>query len=153
MNNTVWRWFPLWLMSAMAVVFMVNVFMIYNALHTFPGEAGRDGFDLSNQYANVLATVRQQAALGWRIEADVDATQRPTLRLTNSDGSSLGAAMIDAQAERPVGPAETTALIFHPVADETFQADRTLAPGQWDLLLTVRSHARSYTATRRLVVQ
>jgi len=153
MNATVWRWFPVGLFAAMGLVFAVNGYMVYDALHTFPGTAGQDGFDLSNEYKRVLATAQQQAALGWQIEADSTTTRYPTLRLMDRNGTPLAAAAIDAQAERPIGPADTTVLTFRGTGDGWYQADRSLPPGQWDIMLTVRADGRLYSATRRVVVK
>ena len=148
-----WRYFPLWLTVSMAAVFAMNGFMVYNALHTFPGQAGQDGFDLSNEYKRVLATAQQQAALGWQIEADATAAGLPVLRLTDRNGGALAAASIEAQADRPVGPPETTVLSFQSMADGQYRADKALTPGQWDIMLTIRAEGRRYSATRRLLVK
>lgn len=153
MDTTVWRWFPVGLIAAMGLVFAVNGYMVYDALETFPGQAGQDGFDLSNEYQRVLATAQQQAALGWKIEADATPTRIPVLHLTDRSGAPLAADAIDARAERPVGPTEATVLLFKPVADGRFQADKSLFSGQWDIMLTVRADGRQYSATRRVVVK
>jgi nitrogen fixation protein FixH len=153
MNTTVWRWFPIGLIASLGFVGVVNGYMVYNALHTFPGEAGTDGFDLSNQYDRVLATVQQQAALGWQIEAGVTTTRFPELRLTDRNGAPLAAPGIEAQAERPVGPPDTTVLTFKPVGNGWYQAGTSLFSGQWDIMLTVRADGRLYSATRRVVVK
>jgi nitrogen fixation protein FixH len=137
----------------MGIVFAVNGYMIYDAYSTFPGVAGRDGFDLSNEYKQVLATAQQQAALGWQIEAGVTGEHFPWLRLTDRTGEPLTATEINAQAERPVGPANLTALAFRLIGDGQYQADTSLYSGQWDIMLTLRADGREYRATRRVVVK
>jgi nitrogen fixation protein FixH len=153
MSTTIWRWFPHALIAAMGLVFLVNAYMVYDAYRTFPGTAGTDGFDLSNEYKEVLATAEQQAALGWRIEAAETAAHYPVLRLTDRAGVALTATSIEAYAERPVGPAEVTPLSFRPIGDGRYQADTSLVSGQWDLMLTVQADRSRYNATRRLVVR
>lgn len=153
MDTNYWRWFPAGLIGAMGIVFLVNGYMVYDALHTFPGEAGRDGFDLSNSYDHVLATVKEQTALGWQIDAVVSETRQPELRLTDRTGAPLSTAAIDAQAERPLGAPETTVLTFHPIGEGQFLADSVLVAGQWDIMLTVRADGRLYSATRRVIVK
>ena len=153
MSTNYWRWFPHGLIGAMGIVFIVNGYMVYDALHTFPCEAGRDWFDLSNSYDHVLETVRQQEALGWKIDAGVSEARLPQLQLTNRTGEPLTEAAIDAQAERPLGSAETTVLTFRPIGQGRFQADTELVSGQWDIMLTVRADGRLYSATRRVVVK
>jgi nitrogen fixation protein FixH len=153
MNTTVWRWFPHGLIGTMAIVFAVNFYMIYDAYHTFPGIAGQDGFDLSNEYKRVLATAQQQAALGWQIEADASNQRFPILHLTDRSGAPLTATAIKAQAERPVGPVDSTSLTFRPIGDGRYQADTSLFSGQWDIMLTVEADGHQYNATRRVVVK
>jgi nitrogen fixation protein FixH len=153
MSTTVWRWFPHGLIATMGLVFLVNGYMVYDAYDTFPGVAGRDGFDLSNEYKRVLATAQQQAALGWQVEASVTDERFAALRLTDRTGAPLTATEINAQAERPVGPADSTALTFRLVGDGRYQAETSLYSGQWDIMLTVHAGGREYRATRRVVVK
>lgn len=153
MDTTVWRWFPHGLIGAMAAVFVINGYMVYDALSTFPGEAGRDGFDLSNQYDHVLAKIQEQAALGWQIETAMTGTHYPVLRLTDRTGAPLPATAIDARAERPLGPPQTTVLTFHPLEDGSLLADKTLSSGQWDIMLTVQADGRQFSTTRRVIVK
>jgi nitrogen fixation protein FixH len=153
MNTSVWRWFPYWLIASLGLVILVNAYMIYDAYSTFPGVAGQDGFDLSNEYQKVLATAQQQAALGWQVEASVANDRFPTLLLTDHTGAALTATEIVAQAERPVGPVDSTRLNFHPVGDGLYRSDTSLFSGQWDIMLTVQADGRVYNATRRVVVK
>lgn len=152
MDNTVWRWFPHGLAAAMGLVFLVNGYMVYSALHTFPGQAGQDGFDLSNEYAKVLSKAQQQAALGWQVDAGDTPAHKAQLRLADRNGQPLAGVTIEAQAERPVGPPETTSLAFNPVERGLYRSDTTLTGGQWDIMLTVHAGGHQYTATRRVVV-
>ena len=153
MSTTAYRWFPHGLAAAMGVVFVINGYMVYIALSSFPGVAGTDGFDLSNGYNRVLATAAQQSALGWQIEAGQDDARHPMLRLTDRLGAPLTGAAIDARAERPLGPPDTTVLGFHAIDPARYQADAALFPGQWDLLVTVTSGESRFTTTRRIVVK
>ncbi|MBS0558738.1 MAG: FixH family protein [Proteobacteria bacterium] len=148
-----WRWFPHWLALAMAAVFAVNAYMVYAAVTSFPGAAGTDGFDLSNDYRKILAAEQKQAALGWHVEAAADSEHRAHLRLTDKAGAPLAGAAVTAQAERPVGPPDRTALAFHAAPGGDLVADTTLFSGQWDVLITVQSDGRTLTATRRLLVR
>jgi nitrogen fixation protein FixH len=152
MNSIGWRLFPLWMITAMGLVFGVNAYMVYDAYHTFPGVAGTDGFDLSNEYKRVLAAVQQQAALGWQIEAGVTGERFPVLLLSDRGGAGLADATITAQAERPIGPVTPTVLTFHPIGGGRYQADTSLFSGQWDIMLSVHAGGRQYNATRRVVV-
>ncbi len=151
--NTAWRWFPVGLFVTMALVFAVNGYLVWTAVDTFPGVAGMDGFDLSNGYDRVLRAEQAQAALGWQVDAAVDAGRHPVLRVTDRAGAPLPGAAIDAQAERPLGPPNTTALSFHDLGNGRLMADMTLFSGQWDVMLTVRANGKVFSTTRRLVVR
>jgi nitrogen fixation protein FixH len=153
MNTTVWRWFPHAMIAALGLVIAVNFYMVYDAFSTFPGVAGRDGFDLSNEYKRVVATAQRQAALGWQVEADVTQERFPALRLTDRAGAPMTATEIRAQAERPVGPVDSTALIFRMVGDGLYRADTSLYSGQWDIMLSVQADGQLFNATRRVVVK
>lgn len=147
-----WRWFPIGILAALALVILVNAGMIYAALHTNPGKAGADGFGLSNRYDAVIARADEQSRFGWRIHARVDADRHPSLQLTGPDGAPLARMTVTAHAERPVGPPQTTALTFAPSDNESLVARETLAPGQWVVAVTLSRDARTLTATERLVV-
>jgi nitrogen fixation protein FixH len=153
MNTSAWRWFPHSLIATMLAVFLVNAYMVYDAYSTFPGSAGRDGFDLSNEYKRVLATAQEQAALGWHVETEAGADGFPVLRLTGADDKAIVADEVAAQAERPVGPVSMTPLSFHRAGDGLYQADVQLAPGQWDIMLEVRARGHQFKATRRVAVK
>ena len=77
--------------------------MVYAALHSFPGKAGDEGFDLSNHYNAVLDRVQREAALGWTVQARTDAAGRPVVTLTDRDGAPLRGASVAASAQRPLG--------------------------------------------------
>lgn len=153
MQKSAYRWFPWGLFAGMMVAFLVNAYMVYAAVESFPGVAGQDGFDLSKRYDDVITVAAKQAALGWQVEAVVDDARHPVLSMTDRSGAPLPGAAIKAEAERPLGPAERTSLAFHALDNAHYQADATLAPGQWDILMTVTSGDDRYTTTRRLIVR
>jgi nitrogen fixation protein FixH len=137
----------------MVLVFLVNAYMVYDAYTTFPGVAGQDGFDLSNEYKQVLEAARQQAALGWQVEAGIGDGQFATLRLTGKDGATLTPVTVAARAERPVGPPSTTVLTFHPVGEGRYRANEVLGTGQWDVMLNIQANGHVFNATRRVAAQ
>jgi nitrogen fixation protein FixH len=148
-----WRWFPWALAGSMGVVVAVNVAMVTFALHTFPGQAGSDGFDLSNHYDEVLARVQHDTALGWVVRALPGDSGRPVVVLTDRSGAPLRDAVVVGTAERPLGPAETTHLVFRADAAGRYVADAALTmPGQWELQLSVGALGHTIAATRRVVV-
>jgi nitrogen fixation protein FixH len=152
MSTNAWRWFPYGLVGAMALTFVVNGYMVYDAVSTFPGAAGTDGFDLSNGYGRVMAAEQRHAALGWQADIQVGADHTAVLRLSERNGTPL-IAMIDAQAERPVGPRDSAKLRFMSQGNGLYQADTPLFSGQWDIMLAIHANGQSYTMTRRVIVR
>ena len=151
MERTAWRWFPHFLALGMAVVFAINAWMVVEAMSSFPGAAGKDGFDLSNHYDQILSAAEQQAALGWQLDAALDDSRRPELQLFDRTAAPIDGALIEAHAERPVGPVESTPLTFHALGHGAYQSDTTLFSGQWTILMTVHAGGKVITTTRRVV--
>ncbi|MDR3538461.1 MAG: FixH family protein [Acetobacteraceae bacterium] len=152
--RSAWRWFPWAIAGCMLVVMVVNFGMVYAALHTFPGQAGSDGFDLSNHYDTVIERVQQQAALGWTLEARADAEGRPVLALTDKTGAPLTGARVDGTAERPLGAERTTHVAFQEQAPGRYVGDAKLGlPGQWDLSLVADAGGHQVVTTRRIIVR
>jgi nitrogen fixation protein FixH len=91
--------------------------------------------------------------LGWQVDTGLDADRHPVLHLTNRAGAVLADPKIEAQAERPVGPKDMAVLTFRAAGDGAYQAATSLAPGQWDLVVTVRADGQVLTTTRRILVR
>jgi nitrogen fixation protein FixH len=152
--GSAWRWFPWLVAAAMGVVVAVNAGMIFAALASFPGKAGNDGFDLSNQYDAVLEHAQRTAALGWTMLARTDATGRPEVTLTDRHGSPLTGALVAAAAERPLGAPEARRLVFRETDAGRYVADTALTlPGQWELTLSASAGGHEVAATRRIIVR
>jgi nitrogen fixation protein FixH len=153
-RRSAWRWFPWIVALSLLVVIVVNGGMMWVALSTFPGAAGADGFDLSNGYDHVLDRAARQAALGWSVQAGLDADAHPLIALTDRAGAPLAGARIEARAERPVGPADRTTLTFQATGDGQYRAAQALPePGQWDLLIAAGVDGKTVSVTRRVIVR
>ena len=152
-QNSPWRWFPIASLGALGLIVVVNMVMIYYALHTFPGESVHGGFETSNNYEQVLDHAAQQAALGWQIDAKTDGG-RVLLHAVGRDGQPLANAMATATARRPLGPPMPTEIIFDSEAGGNFRAEAALPqPGQWDVQIQVTSGNEQFVSTRRVMVK
>jgi nitrogen fixation protein FixH len=153
-KDSAWRLFPWAIVAGMGIVVAVNATMVWAALDTFPGKAGRDGFELSNRYNAVLARVEEQAALGWTVQARVDDLHRPILTLLGASGAPLTGAMIEATAQRPLGDDREQPLDFQEAGAGRYIAVSPLASlGQWDLALTATANGHALTTTLRVVAR
>lgn len=149
-----WRFFPWALAGGMGVVMVVNFGMAYTALHTFPGNAGDDGFNLSNHYDKVIDSVARQSAMGWTVVAEADANARPVIRLSGRDGAPLIGASITARAERPLGDPMVSTPAFTETAPGVYRAAAALAAkGQWDIELSATARGETVNTTRRVIVR
>jgi len=151
--KSMWRFFPQAIVAGIGVVVAVNLGMVYAALHSFPGKAGNEDFALSNRYDAVLEHEQREAALGWTVAAQFDATGRPEVRLTMRDGSPLRGAAVQGSAERPLGAPEPHALSFRETAAGHYEANTVLpALGQWELTLSASLGGHDIATTRRVIV-
>ncbi|MDE2199786.1 MAG: FixH family protein [Rhodospirillales bacterium] len=151
-KHSPWRWFPWAVAGTMLVVIAVNGVMVYDAIHTFPGIAMDDVFDRSNAYDKVLAESRHEAKLGWALAVDLR-NNRPEVSLNGPDGKPLEGARVAALGQRPLGPTERVRLAFHAFAPGHYRsAEELVAPGQWELQISVTIGKDSYHATRRVIV-
>ena len=97
--------------GSLGLVMVVNAGLVWWALSTFPGQAGGDGFDLSNDYDRLLGVAEKQAALGWSMAATLR-DGRPVLAFVDRAGQPIADLAIIADAERPLGPPKTKKLHF-----------------------------------------
>lgn len=152
--RSLWSWFPWFIAAALGAVIAVNSYMVYAALSTFPGNAGSDGFDLSNHYNTIIARMKQQALLGWTLQAQVDAEGHPVVVLLDRTGVALADAEITATAQRPLGDRHSRPEHFSEVSPGHYLGDAALdEQGQWDLELWATAGAKEFTTTRRVVRQ
>lgn len=149
-----WRFYPWIVAGAMAIVIAVNGGMVYAALHTYPGSAGDDGFDLSNHYDTLLDRRDRQAALGWTATAEIDASGHPVLAIRDRNGAAIAGAAVQGHAERPVGDKHETPAAFRETAPGAYRSDAVLTlKGQWDLMLSVTVPGHDLVMTRRVIAR
>ena len=152
--RNIWRFFPWFVAMGLGTVIAVNLGLVYFALHTFPGNAGGDGFDLSNNYNHVLDRMEQQAALGWVTRAEVDGAGRPIVLLSSQSGSALSGADLHVMAARPVGDPHATDVRFSEVSPGRYVGVETLVEkGQWELRVSATAGGHRFNTTRRIIVR
>ena len=149
-TKSAWRFFPWYVAGVMGFVMAVNFTLGWLAVSSFPGLATTGGFAESNRYDRVLAAAERQAALGWTVRATLDGAT-PVVALTDRAGAPLAGVRLEATAERPIGVAPPVPVAFHPVAPGRYQAVAALAPGAWNIDLTVSAEGGVYHTTQRLI--
>jgi nitrogen fixation protein FixH len=153
-SRNLWLYFPWFIVAAMGVVVAINCFMVWSALHTFPGNAGSDGFNLSNHYDAILERVKQEVGLGWAVQAAVDQAGHPVVELTDRSGTALAGAEIAATAQRPLGDQHTRQVRFTEVSPGHYRGDVALdKQGQWELEIWVTADGQELGTTRRIMAR
>lgn len=151
--RTAWRFFPLAIAGGIGLTVAVNAAMIWSAVATFPGKAGRDGFELSNRYNAVLRREDAQSTIGWSVRASLDPRRRTALTLTDARADPIGNAIVTAVATRPLGAERATDLVFTDQGNGHYLSDLVLdLSGQWDLSIIASAGGQTLTVTRRVHV-
>jgi nitrogen fixation protein FixH len=152
-QKSAWRYMPAAIGGWLVLVAIVNFTMVYDALHSFPGEAGGNAFDISNHYDTVLQTAAREAQLGWTATATID-QGTAVVQVAAAGGAPLAGASVVGVAVRPVGPEQRTPLAFGAGQGGVFTALTSLPGiGRWDLSLIIRAGGRDLHVTRRVTVQ
>ena len=115
--------------------------LVYAALHSFPGMAGDDGFDLSNHYDAVLERRQREAALGWTVAARDGRGGSAGGDADRPDGAPLRGS-VDGRSPRNGRSARRTRCAGVPRdrSPGRYVGRHAAADaGQWDLTLTARS--------------
>jgi len=153
-SRNLWPFFPWFIAAAMGVVIAINCFMAYSALHTFPGNAGSDGFDLSNHYNAILERMKLEAGLGWAVQAEVDQVGHPVVMLTDRSHASLAGAEIEATAQRPLGDRHARQVHFTEASPGHYRGDVALdEQGQWELEIWANVGGKEFSTTRRVMAR
>lgn len=118
------------MVSAFGVIIVVNVFMAFKAIDTFPGLEVENSYVASQTFD---AERRAQEALGWTASV-VWSGGVLSLALTGADGRPADVATLALTVGRPTERAEDQRPV--PVFDgAAWTAPLALAPGYWHLWL------------------
>lgn len=149
-----WKYFPYYLIGAMAVVVAVNARFITIAVTTFPGEVTAQDFETSNRYDTILGRAAAQRALGYGVTLAATGqggAQRIALHLTARNGAPVAAAQVSATLRRPLGDGAAD-LRFHADGAGGYFASPALPAGQWDIDLTIQDGGNTLHTTQRVIL-
>ena len=151
-------WIPYVFFGMFGVIIAVNGALIYWAVTTFPGLSSDRHYERGLAYNEVLEAQRQQAALGWRIAADLgeplDGVARLEVALEDRDGQPLYAEAVTATLQRPTVEGMDSRMVMTPAGPGLYRADaRVPLPGVWDLVLQVERGQDSHVSKQRLYVK
>jgi len=118
------------LVSFFGVVIAVNLTMAYYASATFGGLVVDNSYVASQKFNGWLAKAREEAALGWAIDAARGADQRLAVSLT-AGGAPLDEAVITAHARHPLGRMPERELTFRALGSGHYESLEALQEGRW----------------------
>ena len=117
------------------VVIAVNLVMATFAIGSFHGTVVDNSYVASQNYNGWLAKAEASKQLGWQVEASQRADGRVVLGTTGVPA----AAIVAAEAERPLGEREATPLAFAPDGAGRWVSDKALADGRWRLRIAIEA--------------
>ena len=121
--------------SGFSIVIAVNLFMAYNAVGGFHGTVVDNSYVASQKYNGWIEKAEASKALAWQVMPQRRADGRVVLETL---GLPEGA-VIEVEAERPLGQRETLALTFAPQGQGRWLSTEALAAGRWQLRMAIRA--------------
>ncbi len=138
------------------VMLGVNIYMVVQAVRTFPGEVNSRPYEAGLAYNRTLKAMATERALGWRARVDAIETTavgtRIVVRWSNASAQPLMGAMVKGKIVRPATEAQSHDLAFTEIEPGAYAAVVKAAPGAWDLSVTATdARGEHRTAQRRVV--
>jgi len=138
------------------VMLGVNVYMVVQAIRTFPGEVNSRPYEAGLAYNRTLKAMATERALGWRARVDAIETgpsgTRIVVRWSDAADQPLAGAVVKGKIVRPATEAQNHDLAFTQTDPGVYAAVVKAAPGAWDLSVTATDGRGEHrTAERRVV--
>ena len=120
--------------SAFGIIIVVNFFMAYMAVSTFPGVETRNSYTASQNFQNDRAA---QLALNWNVAADVVDDQL-VISITDKAGNPVEVAEISAVLGRAthVNDDQIPNLVYD---NGVYTAPAEIGPGNWNVRMLARA--------------
>jgi nitrogen fixation protein FixH len=120
------------LLGCFSVVFAVNGYFLYVALHTMPGEQRGATYEMGLHYNATLADAQAQEALHWSHEAQALPGSRLSVSLKDASGAPVTGLSIEGWLERATSNKADRKLTFKEVAAGRYEAaDEAPEGGKW----------------------
>jgi nitrogen fixation protein FixH len=132
--------------AGFGVVIAVNLFMAWHAVGGFHGTVVDNSYVASQNYNRWLGQAEASRALGWQAVPQRRANGRVVIEtLAVPTG-----AVITAEAKRPLGTREDTALTFVPEGQGRWVSQEVLPAGRWRLRIAIRAGAQDWAGEGEL---
>jgi nitrogen fixation protein FixH len=126
------------LLSAFGVVFAVNGFFLYSALHTHSGELRGGTYEAGLHYNATLAEQRAQDELHWSHKSEALLGSRLAVTLADASGAPVAGLTVDGWLERPASNRADRQLTFTEVKAGRYETSALPEAGTWILAFTAQ---------------
>ena len=127
------------LVAFFGLVFAVNTVFIVVATDTFTGLSTEDPYRKGLQYNETIAAFAAQRAAGWQYGIALADNSSLEVRVRNADGAPVNGLTVEGRLGRPATDQFDRSITFFDHGGGLYTAATDgLAPGQWDVMLTVR---------------
>ncbi|MGB0682698.1 MAG: FixH family protein [Magnetovibrionaceae bacterium] len=151
-------WYPYIYVVGMVVVIAVNALMIYFATSTFTGLTHDDYYRRGAEFNKTLAEREAMAALGWRVNIDLQAapvgnpSRLQALFLDVSDAGVSGLT-VEALILRPTHKGHDANITFRETDAGRYVAEHAFPlPGQWEIRMQATRGEDKFAIVRRLEI-
>lgn len=130
------------LIATFGVVFVVNGYMIYRAIGSFPGVVTESSFRDGQRFNAEIAAAKAQADRGWHVEAEAiraeDGITKVTLTARDRDGKPLTGVVFRARLEHPADRSHDKLVALTAVAGASDRYEghvEGVSTGKWGLMI------------------
>jgi nitrogen fixation protein FixH len=136
------------------VVIAVNMVMLRVATSSFSGLETDSAYRAGLAYNSQIEAARQQAALGWSVNAKVDG-ERVVIDIRDKNGIVIPGLEGDVVLAWPADRHLDRKGVIIPRESALYEAklDKALPPGQWDVIVTLRKNGeRVFLSKNRIIL-
>jgi nitrogen fixation protein FixH len=141
--------------GGLALVFAVNMIMLWIALGTFPGMVTRNAYEEGRRHNDVLHLDAAVAALGWQVAIRFLPQDGGIIEARYADryGKPLRGLALQATLSRPVGDPARLQVPLHEGVPGTYRARLALPHrGLWDVHVVAAGGTGPHQKAERIVV-
>lgn len=132
-------------------IFAVNGVLMYQAIHTFPGQTVDNPYEAGIEYNRTLAQKAAEADLGWKAEVGKSGDV-VRLVVLDSAGRPVSGLKVAGKMERPATEQGRRMIQLKEVSPGSYQIALIDMTGAWDFSATARDKAgHVFEAHRRLI--
>lgn len=151
-------WIPYIFFGMFGIIIAVNGALVYWATTTWPGLSSTNHYEKGLAYNEVLESQREQAALGWSVQAELGEVSGGsgalTVTLRDKADNPLFADQVVAHLIRPTVEGLDSETVMELSGEGVYRAQASLPePGVWDLVLIVEQGGRELVSKQRLFVK